>query len=206
MAEPNQDKITNLTEADIPAAVDVLLDAFTGDPLMNFLFPEYARDARQIRLFYAATLEYVLTSGEVYAAPGMAGIAAWYIPHALSGQAGQVAHDLRARVKSSLDEGAFRRLSCFTEAAAAYHRKVMEGRRVYLEFLAVRRGEQGRGIGGLLLENVLAKADELGLPCLLDTMSARNPPFYRAHGFEVCGERVVCEGGPYTWTMLRQAR
>jgi predicted N-acetyltransferase YhbS len=75
---------------------------------------------------------------------------------------------------------------------------------VYLYLLAVAPQLQRRGVGGRLLEAVIAHAGEQGMPVLLETMSPRNPPFYARHGFEVQRE---CDlpGGMRAWLMRHPA-
>jgi phosphinothricin acetyltransferase len=46
------------------------------------------------------------------------------------------------------------------------------------------------GIGGMLLDRLLAKACEMGITSILASISSLNPPslsFHESHGFEECG-------------------
>ena len=77
----------------------------------------------------------------------------------------------------------------------------------YLLVLGVDPPQQGQGVGGVLISEELARADADKLPVYLETLKARNVPFYEKHGFAV-REHFNCHGGrgPETWTMLRAPR
>jgi GNAT superfamily N-acetyltransferase len=71
----------------------------------------------------------------------------------------------------------------------------------YLSAIGVERLRQGRGIGGALLDPVLARADADRLPCYLETQSERNVRFYEKRGFKVSHAGAV--RGLRIWSMLR---
>ncbi len=50
---------------------------------------------------------------------------------------------------------------------------------------------QGFGIGGMLIQPVLALADIDRLPCYLETMNEKNVLFYEKYGFKVMNDGVV---------------
>lgn len=54
--------------------------------------------------------------------------------------------------------------------------------------IGVDPAHQGEGIGSALMDAGLAKADESGYPCYLETASEENVRFYSKRGFEVTGE------------------
>ena len=65
--------------------------------------------------------------------------------------------------------------------------------------------EQGRGIGGELMEHCLKIVDQDHLPAYLDSSNTRNVPFYKRHGFEVTAE-AQAGASPRVTSMLRAAR
>jgi GNAT superfamily N-acetyltransferase len=73
----------------------------------------------------------------------------------------------------------------------------------YLWTLGVDPPRQGQGVGGALMQPVLSRADEAGLPCYLEADKAKNVPFYQRHGFEVVVEDDLPDGGYHYWTMKR---
>lgn len=67
----------------------------------------------------------------------------------------------------------------------------MRGRRHwYLEILATRREDQGRGAGGMLLRWGLERADEEGTETYLEA-SPDGKPIYQRFGFEEVDRLVV---------------
>ena len=83
----------------------------------------------------------------------------------------------------------------------------LRGASGYFGLLSVDPPRQGQGVGGMLISDVLGRADTERLPVYLETLKARNVPFYEKHGF-VVREHFNCHGGrgPETWTMLREPR
>ncbi|WP_229074596.1 GNAT family N-acetyltransferase [Actinoplanes sp. DH11] len=54
----------------------------------------------------------------------------------------------------------------------------------HLAFLAVRPSEQGRGLGGALMEHVHAELDADGVPAYLEATNENNVRLYRRHGYQ----------------------
>jgi len=73
----------------------------------------------------------------------------------------------------------------------------------YLSILGVDPDHQGKGLGGALLQPALAKADQEGLPCYLETLEEKNLAFYGRHGFEVLVDDREPHSGLKFWTMIR---
>lgn len=145
-------------------------------------------------------------AGHVYAANRggeIVGVAAWlppgWFPLSVRRQlraAPDIARIFRAAPRS------LGRLLRFTSGLAKLH---PEQPHWYLEAVGVEPGAQGMGIGTRLLEPVLARVDEEGQPCYLETMTERNVAWYRRLGFEVRSAGVAFTvGGPPNWTMLRR--
>jgi ribosomal protein S18 acetylase RimI-like enzyme len=99
---------------------------------------------------------------------------------------------------------AFRRLMRSQAHYERLHKRDVPPRHWYLPTLGVDPPRQGQGIGGALLQPVLARADAEGLWCYLETEKEKNVPFYRKHGFEVAAEGDLAGDGPHFWTMRRK--
>ena len=69
--------------------------------------------------------------------------------------------------------------------------------------LGVEPSEQGKGIGGALMQPILRRAGAEGLPCYLETQNERNLPFYERDGFEEVRDGEVPKRGLRVWAMVR---
>ena len=77
-------------------------------------------------------------------------------------------------------------------------------RHYYLQFLGVRPGCQGTGIGSALLRAMLDRCDLEGVPAYLEA-DERSRLLYVKHGFEATAE-IGLPKGPSFWPMWRVPR
>lgn len=75
----------------------------------------------------------------------------------------------------------------------------------YLHFVGVRPEHQGKGWGGRIIREGLARADAQDLPTWLETATPENVPLYQRLGFVIQCEWDVPKGGPHFWGMMREA-
>ncbi len=71
----------------------------------------------------------------------------------------------------------------------------------YLEYIGVDPAYQGKGIGSVILQHLVDKADADGVGCYLENANSRNTIFYQRFGFEITEQREVI--GVPTWFMWR---
>ena len=200
-------QVNRLAKPQVRAASGTLARAFRDDPVSRYLFPEDEKRARLLPWYLGSAVRYCLPYGEVYATESLDGIAAWLPPgktrmsnlwHML--RSGMLLAPLKVRPAE------FSRLIAFGAYADAAHKRCAPGRHWYLLLLGVEPSSQGGGIGGALLEPVLARADAGGIPCYLETQYERNLSFYGKHGFEVVEAGTVPNQGPRFWSLLRTPR
>jgi GNAT superfamily N-acetyltransferase len=195
-----------LPESRFADATHVLGRAFEDDPLFVFMEPDDERRRRVLPWFLGVGARYGLLVGEVHTTrDGTLGAAVWLPPGRT-----EVGPDglLRAgfdEAAAVIGDDALGRFGTFMEHAGGLHVRDMPRPHWYLMILGVDPPSQGRGVGGRLIEPVLARADAARLPCYLETAKERNLPFYRRHGFEVLVDDVIPGGGPRFWTMQRPA-
>ena len=76
--------------------------------------------------------------------------------------------------------------------------------------IAVAGHWQGRGVGKMLLRDLLARVDEIGVPVFLEVRTDNEPAIalYKAHGFEQLGlrRRYYQPSGADAYTMGRPAQ
>ena len=193
-----------LALADILPAAGVLARAFYSDPFFTYALPEAARRERMLPWFYEKFLRYGLTYGQVYTTPSLEGVAIWLGPekHTLAWlgiiQSGLIRLPLKLRL-SELQRSL--RLSNYADRL---HAAAVSAPHWYLCELGVEPSRQGRGVGRLLLQPVLARADSQSLCCYLETNNEQNLPFYQSNGFSVVNQGQAASDSPVTWAMLRK--
>jgi GNAT superfamily N-acetyltransferase len=168
--------------------VQVLVRAFAEDPLARWMLPEGIATDR----VFGPVVEESAGHGELSVSADGAAVAVW-LPR---GAEPPPVPDLTP-LPAELD-----RLRTFLTVSEQRH---PTGRaHLYLVFLGVLPQAQGRGHGGALLRDRLARADAAGLPAYLEASSPRNLPLYERHGFRPDGDPISLPDGPQVWPMWRE--
>jgi len=175
--------------SDTETAIRVLTAAFADDPVARWLLPgNLTAD-----LVFAPLVQTSAAHGELAVAADGTAAAVW-LPRAAEPPVpdGEPLPDALARLRT------------FMELTEARH---PTGRpHLYLVFLGVAPGAQGRGLGGALLRERLARADADGLPAYLEATSPGSRALYERHGFRDTGAPIQLPDGPPVWPMWRAAR
>jgi len=194
-----------LAPAQRPHATETLTQAFRHDPMYLYICPDEAARMAVTRRLWDAMIRLILIYGEVWTTAEVSGVACWLAPgHTTIG----LRHMLRTgfalpRALMGFRPNALRRAIGVFGYTERLHQRAMPGPHWYLMALGVAPASQGQGIGSSLIQPVLAQADAAGLPCYLETETARNVAFYQKHGFEA----LTAEKPPYhdlmLWAMAR---
>jgi ribosomal protein S18 acetylase RimI-like enzyme len=194
--------VVALVAGQLNSAGDLLARAFHDDPLSAYLFPDETKRLDQLRWLYRGSARYAHRYGETYTTPARDGVALWLPPERpYPHQLGMVRVGLGfAPLKFGL--GWLRRSVAAMNALDGAHKRDVASRHWYLFLLGVDPSCQRQGIGGRLIEPVLARAEADGTPVYLDTTNERNVSFYQLHGFEVVTAGRVPDG-PRFWTMTK---
>jgi ribosomal protein S18 acetylase RimI-like enzyme len=196
---PGLPRVRRATEADVDSMAAQLAKTFWDDPVTSHIFRREAKRDAGLRAFFATQMRAdYLPFGGCYTAEGYAGSAIW------------------APAGKPLLTGAKAVLTMLPVVPYVWNRlpttlrilNKMESMHPhephwYLASLGTAVELQGKGIGGALMQPVLAHCDAAGLPCYLESSKERNVPFYRRHGFEVVHEVKLPDDGPSIWTMWR---
>lgn len=184
----------------------VLTKAFMDDPMYTYIIPD--SDERQASLgrLWQALVNYTMVYGEIYTTPEVKGVACWLSP----GNTQQTFWRMlrtgmgftRAVMKFKAE--ARKRFLEIMNYADKEHQRLMPGPHWYLWAIGVEPDYQGQGIGGSLIQPVLSRAEEAGLPCYLETQTEANVAFYQKRGFEVLSAGEVPGHGVMAWTMARE--
>jgi ribosomal protein S18 acetylase RimI-like enzyme len=150
-------------------------------------------------------LRYGLPYGHVYTTPAVAGVACWFPPGHLSPAVGDILRSGLYALPLRLGFGAHRRLTDFMKYAGTVRARSVPEPHWYLLLLGVDDPYRGQGLGGKLIEPVLARAGQERVACYLETEKERNLGFYARHGFHLAEEGREPRHGVRTWGLLRPA-
>jgi ribosomal protein S18 acetylase RimI-like enzyme len=185
------------TARDRKSVTDVITLGFSSDPMTRWTLPNAARYLAVIPEVIDAFGGRAFEHGSVYCVDDFRGAALWLPPGTEpdSERLGAlIAQHAPAPVQEDMG-GVF-------EQMAAYHPHEPHW---YLPLIAVDPACQGRGLGGALLKQALARCDADGLPAYLESSNPRNITLYQRHGFEILG-RIQVGSSPVLTPMLRPSR
>lgn len=193
--------IVKATAADIDAIADILADAFSEDPCMNWVIPHvalypgfYTLLAR--RLYLDQDMVYMDTEQRA---------AAMWLPPGVAHRVPMGLDQLWLIVRLLLHSGTkvLPRLEQVQEVMTRRHPREPH---FYLHAIGARQGSQGQGLGSALMKEVTRRCDEEAMPAYLESSSPLNVPLYQRHGFEIQDEEPIGEGGPVMTFMWREPR
>ncbi len=216
-------EVIPLPSTQINQAVAVLNRAFNRDPLYVYLIPDDDRRTRLLSSFHDITIRYALRYGEVYTTEGnvggneanvgdamncdptlaIEGVACWLSPGNTTPSLWRL---LRVALRGApllFGFAGYRHYAPVGEYVEKIHHQAVSGPHWYLWGLGVDPSHQRQGLGGRLIQPILARADRDHLPCYLETMNEVNLPFYEKHGFKVMSDGIVPGTELHVWGMRR---
>jgi GNAT superfamily N-acetyltransferase len=187
---------------DTAVLIDVLVRAFADDPVANFMFAGRRRRRRGLHSFFTSQLRrQYLPGGHVYTTEDLAGAAIWGAPDRHRNGLAELAQ-LLPTAPFLMSTRTARALRLLFEVDALHPTEP----HWYLATLGTDPDRQGQGVGTALLQPVLNRADEEGMPAYLESSKERNVPFYSRFGFEVVEQLQSHAGNPPLWRMWREPR
>jgi len=184
-------------EAEVLGAT--LADALVDDPVFRWLIRASPRRDQRLHSFFTAMSSSYLQAGKpAYLADEDAGAALWSDP----GAKWQLQSDL-GQVRAILGSFGPSRVVRAVRTQIQLSKLHPSEPHWYLGYLGVRGSRQGQGLGGALLDEVLARADDARSPAYLESSNTRNLTLYRRRGFEIVEEIRLLGDGPSVWRMWR---
>ena len=171
------------------AALDLLDQSFAGDPTLGwYLFAERPGFAQRRRAYLQAYQRF-------HRANRMPTLAAWQAEQlvgacyfSLAGQHPS-ASSLQSIGQSIRQQCGADCLARLDQLIDAFDQQLSHSDNARIEFIAVAPGQQGRGIGSLLLSQTLQQLRQQGCQRVaLETGEPRNLALYRRHGFAQSGQ------------------
>lgn len=183
---------------DVGTLARVLAAAFADDPVWRWMVAAGTTRTARMQAFFALELEHVaLPAGNVWTTADRSGAALvmppdkWRMPvSAQARHAFPFARVFGRRLPLAL--------GLLTRMEARHLRKP----HLYLAYVGVDPGAQGRGIGRKILAPMLDEADAQRLPAYLESSNPRNNPFYERLGFTTT-DAVRFAGSPPMALMRR---
>jgi ribosomal protein S18 acetylase RimI-like enzyme len=191
------------TAGDVEAIAGVLAAAFHDDPGTVIYEPDAPRRAAILPGFFRAFLRASLSESAdiVVAGEPIQGVAMWFGPdvHGPSTDALD-ANGFGEVIRDSGPEAANRLFELIGELESQ-HARLATGPHLRLQFFGVQPAAQGAGIGTRLVDHGHRRAEELAIPCYLDTFTLENVRYYDKRGYRTIAEFAVRDVPGYA--MLR---
>jgi ribosomal protein S18 acetylase RimI-like enzyme len=194
-----------LSPPDKKSAAQVFARSFFDYPMITFYWPDRERRKRYLEWYLGCVLNYGFRYGEVYTTTEIGGIAVWLPPgqtHLSTWryvQAGFLLVPLRMGFNHY-----FTQTTKNEELVLQVHEEIMSGAHWYLWAIAVDPDRQGQGIGTILMQPGLERADAQQLPCYLETHDENNIPFYQKQGFDMVRTEQVPGSELRFWCFVRE--
>jgi GNAT superfamily N-acetyltransferase len=185
------------TRADEAVVVDIIVLAFSADPVARWCWPDPHRYLAAMPTFVRAFAGQAFDGGSAFQTADAAGGALWLRPgmHPDEASMGEL-------LEGTMAAPARAELLAAIERTAAYHPK---GPHWFLPLAGVDPARQGQGHGTALMAHALAECDREHLPAYLESTNPRNVTLYERHGFRALG-RVPLGGSAAFVPMLRPPR
>jgi GNAT superfamily N-acetyltransferase len=191
------------TVADRATVASALASAFSDDPLFGWIAGPKAPLEARMRVFFDTFLKINLSKPDhlVFVADDGTGAAIWQPVDKWKVPTSELLRAFPAMIR------AFRgRTPAMVSALTAIEKVHPKEPHYYLEVLGTRKDRQSRGIGSSVINAVIERSDEEGVPAYLESSNPRNIPFYARHGFEVREEVSCGKGAPVVTAMWREPR
>lgn len=203
----NVDTLFKLTPDDVKEACKVAGSAFQDDPIMVFTYPNEQERKRNAPYGFYMLYNYGTKYGLAYATSvNFEGITIWLPPDKVYPSTwAMMRHGaLYTMRKVGLKFKAMKRSMMVFKYEEERHKDLVPNDHWYLQNIAVKPEEQGKGYGGLLIKAMIEKVKSDGLPIYLETNTAKAMSIYQRYGFETIEHGIIPETDIPLWCMLRK--
>ena len=197
-----------LTTDDVKEVIKVAGRAFQDDPVTIFAYPNETERKEKIQYGFYMLYKYGIKYGLTYAiSKNLEGITIWLPP-------GKVYPSIWTMMrlggfytmrKVGLKLKAMKRTMTVFKYEEERHKHLVPYNHWYVQNIAVKPEEQGKGYGGLLISTMLKTIESEGLPVYLETNTEKNVSIYQKYGFEILEHTIVPETDVPLWCMLRKS-
>lgn len=195
-------KLRHARRVDIPSIADVWVDAFTADPFFRWIQPDDVTWPAFGREWMTFIAELCFERGHTFIAEPLDLAIAWIPPDVAFVDAEGIQRGRGIIERHAGAAIADQALAGIMEARG----HTGEESHWTLQYVGVRGGAQGKGLGAQASALGLANVDNDGLGCELISTNARNIPFYESLGFNVVAEVPMGDASAVMRPMRRSAR
>ncbi len=164
--------------------LDILCQSFDDNISVNYVIKGGASRLRHIKVLMEYSFDMCLAFGEVWISDDNSGCYLIKYSNKERSTLQTTLWELRL-VFSSFGVG---KVKAVLDRQGKIKSNYPQGDHVYLWYIGVLPNNQGNGIGHELLQHLLTRAKDHGLPVLLETSMQNNLPFYKKSDFTVYEE------------------
>ena len=200
-----------LQKDDADSVSEMLGRAFYDDPLTLYAYSDRERESGSLHYFFQFPIRYCLRHGEGYTLTSeIEGVALWLpsnkYPITFWRTLRTASLWSMLKMMSRIGMGRMKRMARIGTHLDEAHKRLAPSEHMYLYVLGVDPEHQGKGYASTLLKPMLARLDEDGMPCYLDTLMEKNVGMYEHFGFKVLEKIDIPDTDITSWAMLREPR
>ena len=180
--------IKTATASNEASVIDVVVRAFSADPVARWAWPEPPQYFTHFPSFVKAFGGKAFTYGSAYYIDGYAGAALWLPPDVHPDQ-----DALISLAERTVSEQTRKHVFAVFEQMGRYHPGEPHW---YLPLIGVDPSQQGKGFGSALMKHALVQCDRDHKLAYLESTNPKNIPLYERHGFELLGTIQVGTSPP----------
>jgi GNAT superfamily N-acetyltransferase len=188
---------TAATASDEASIIDVLVRAFSADPVAQWIWPDSHQYYMYFPRFVKAFGGKAFTHGSAYYVDGYAAAALWLPPGVLPDE-----DMLNSIFQRSVSEHIQKDVIAVFDQMSRYHPSEPHW---HLPLMGVDPLKQSKGFGSALMQQALVQCDQDNKLAYLESSSPRSVPFYKRHGFELLGT-IQLRASPSIFPMLRRPK
>ena len=161
--------------------VDILVHSFYDNRSVNYIIKQDRKKDERIRKLMKYSFDLCYYFGDVFFSENKMGCALILFPEQRKNRIKSILLDIQF-IFSCMDIGHFKKAMAREAKIKALQ---SDGLKSYLWFIGVTPFQQGRGIGTLLLNEVLDFLQKKNRPVLLETSNVQNVRWYEHSGFKI---------------------
>jgi len=199
--------LVRLEKSQIKPAAEVLARAFQDYPIFVHFITDTSRRRNRLHYLFRYLVRFGVLYGEVYATSlNLEGVAVWLPSPEADLPAWRMIRSGSLALLFQFGWEAISRQLPVADFMSAIKKRNAPFPHWFLQTIGVDPVFQGKGHASALLKPALARIDEEGLPCYLDTEVEENVAIYQHYEFRVIEQAVIPGTDITIWAMLREAR